>query len=159
MSEIGPAFDEVRLRNVLEDDLPVFFEYQRDSDATAMADFAARDLEAHMAHWRKILADDTIVIRTILSGAEVAGNVVSWVQDGHREIGYWVGKQHWGKGVATAAVGEFVGVVTERPLYAWVAEHNTGSIRVLEKCGFTLSLEQPHAGFGEVTYVVLELLD
>jgi len=28
--------------------------------------------------------------------------------------------------------------VTERPLYAYVATANVGSIRVLEKCGFTL---------------------
>ena len=34
----------------------------------------------------------------------VAGNTGSWEQDGRREIGYWIGMEHWGKGVATKAV-------------------------------------------------------
>jgi RimJ/RimL family protein N-acetyltransferase len=29
--------------------------------------------------------------------------------------------------------------VTQRPLFAYVARHNVGSIRVLEKCGFELA--------------------
>ena len=32
--------------------------------------------------------------------------------------------------------------MTERPLHAHVAKHNAGSIRVLEKCGFRLELEE-----------------
>ena len=66
----------------------------------------------------------------------VAGNIGSWEQDGKRFVGYWVGREFWGKGVATRALQEFVGEVTKRPLHAWVAASNVGSIRVLEKCGF-----------------------
>jgi hypothetical protein len=58
----------------------------------------ARDHEAHLAHWKKILNDKTIVTRTILADGEVAGNAVSWSQDGHREIGYWIGRSFWGRG-------------------------------------------------------------
>jgi RimJ/RimL family protein N-acetyltransferase len=43
-----------------------------------------------------------------------------------------------GAGVATAALAAFLMIVEERPLFAHVAEHNVGSIRVLEKCGFAL---------------------
>jgi RimJ/RimL family protein N-acetyltransferase len=50
---------------------------------------------------------------------------------GGRLVGYWIGKEHWGKGVAT-----------ECPLHAHVAKHNVGSIRVLEKCGFSLEREE-----------------
>jgi len=53
-----------------------------------------------------------------------------------REVGYWIGREHWGRGVATAALAAFVAEVTERPLFAHVVNSNAGSIRVLEKCGF-----------------------
>ena len=41
-----------------------------------------------------------------------------------------------GKGLATRALQELTGEVTQRPLHAWVATSNVASIRVLEKCGF-----------------------
>jgi len=47
-----------------------------------------------------------------------------------------------GQGVATRALAAFLRVVTERPLHAHVAKHNVGSIRVLEKCGFSLEREE-----------------
>ncbi len=68
---------------------------------------------------------------------EVAGNVVSWAHDGERDVGYWIGREYWSKGIATAALGALLAELRERPLFAHVAEHNVGSIRVLEKCGFS----------------------
>ena len=91
-----------------------------------------------MAHWTKILGDATVVKKTILFDGRVAGHVASWEQSGEREIGYWVGKSFWGKGVATAALSGFLGHEATRPLFAHVAKHNAASIRVLEKCGFTV---------------------
>jgi RimJ/RimL family protein N-acetyltransferase len=129
---------EVVLRDVTKDDLPVFFEHQREPDANRMAAFPARDREAFMAHWTKILGDATVVKKAILFEGRVAGNVVSWEQSGEREIGYWVGKSFWGKGIATAALSEFLGHEATRPLFAHVAKHNAASIQVLEKCGFTV---------------------
>jgi RimJ/RimL family protein N-acetyltransferase len=66
---------------------------------------------------------------------------VSWEQDGKRQIGYWIGRKFWGKGIASQALAQFLVVVKARPLYAYVAKHNTASIRVLEKNGFTISVE------------------
>jgi RimJ/RimL family protein N-acetyltransferase len=134
--EPPPAAGEVRLRAVAESDLPVLFEHQRDPDAVRMAAFPSRDREAFFAHWAKVLADPAAVVRTVLVGGRVAGSVMSWERDGGRLVGYWVGKEFWGRGVATAALGQFLDVVRERPLTAWVARHNVGSVRVLEKCGF-----------------------
>ena len=71
----------------------------------------------------------------VVIGGEVAGNVVSWEQSGQRMVGYWLGRVYWGRGIATAALTLFVAELS-RPLYADVAAHNLGSIRVLEKCGF-----------------------
>jgi RimJ/RimL family protein N-acetyltransferase len=126
----------VRLRDVREDDLPILFEHQTDPEANRMANFGPRDRDAFMAHWAKILADRTVVARTVELAGRVAGNVVSWVHDDERDVGYWIGRDHWGKGIATAALDAFLTVLEERPLFAHVAEHNVGSIRVLEKCGF-----------------------
>jgi RimJ/RimL family protein N-acetyltransferase len=56
---------------------------------------------------------------------------------GKREVGYWLGSAYWGRGIATAALAALLREVTGRPLYAYVARSNVGSIRVLEKCGFT----------------------
>ena len=154
----GPM-TQISLRDVTESDLDVFFTQQLDEVATAMAAFKPRDREAFDKHWAKILADDSTNQRTITAEGEVVGNIVSWVQDGHREIGYWIGRPFWGRGIATAAVARFVSETVELPLQAWVADHNVASIRVLEKCGFVRSDEQPEPEAGGVRYVVLELRD
>jgi RimJ/RimL family protein N-acetyltransferase len=103
-----------------------------------MAAFPARDRDAFMAHWAKIMADDSVVLKTILFNGQVAGNLVSFEISGEREVGYWIGKEFWGKGIATKALAEFLDYVKIRPLYAHVAKHNMASRRVLEKCGFTV---------------------
>jgi RimJ/RimL family protein N-acetyltransferase len=128
------------LRDVVESDLPVFFEHQRDPDATTMADFPARDRDAFDAHWERLLADPSLYKKTILFEGQVAGNIGSWAQDGRRLVGYWIGKEFWGKGLATEALAELIDDLGT-PLYAYVAKTNIGSIRVLEKCGFVPSDE------------------
>ena len=145
----------VVLREVAEADLDVFFDQQLDPEATAMAAFPSRDRTAHMAHWAKILGDEALVARTIDADGQVAGYIGSWVNEhGAREIGYWLGKAYWGRGIATEAVARFVEMLHERPLYAGVAEHNVASMRVLEKCGFVRLPEQPPPRPDEVVRVV-----
>ena len=140
------SFDEaeVRLRDIEPNDLPIFYEQQLDADATRMAAFPARDRAAFDAHWTDhILANPTAINRTILLDGRVAGNIGSWLQDGVRLVSYWLGKEYWGRGVATRALAAFLKVVTERPLHAHVARHKVGSIRVLKKCGFRLESTEP----------------
>lgn len=150
----------VWLRDVTEDDLPIFFDHQLEPDANHMAAFPARGRDAFMAHWMKILGDKTVTTKTILFDGHVAGNVVNWQQSGQLEVGYWIGKEYWGKGIATQALSQFLGHVTVRPLYAHVAKHNIASVRVLEKCGFTISGEDK-VSFGvpgeEVEEIILKL--
>ena len=129
----------ISFRSVEPSDLPIFFAHQLDADATRMAAFPARDRAAFMAHWEKILADETTIVNTIVFNGSVAGNMVSWVHEGDRKVGYWLGKEYWGKGISSAALTQFLGQVKMRPLYAHVAKHNLASIRVLQKCGFKLS--------------------
>jgi RimJ/RimL family protein N-acetyltransferase len=129
----------ILLRDVIAGDLPIFFEQQLDPAANQMAAFPARDREAFMAHWTKIMADDNNILKTILYGDQVAGNIVSWEHDGEREVGYWLGREFWGKGIATQALSLLLEQVTARPLVAYVVKHNLASIRVLEKCGFEIT--------------------
>lgn len=130
--------NDVILRDVMEEDLAIFFEQQRDPDANQMAAFPPRDRDAFTAHWSKVLADQTVTKKTILFHGHVAGNIVSWEQSAKTLVGYWIGKNYWGKGIATRALSAFLNDLTARPLYAHVAKHNIASIRVLEKCGFTV---------------------
>jgi RimJ/RimL family protein N-acetyltransferase len=134
---------EVRLRDVEPDDLPIFFEQQLDADATRMAGFPSRDRAAFDAHWaNNILGNPAGVTKTIVLDDEVAGYIGSWTQDGVRLIAYWIGKESWGRGVATQALAAFLRLVTARPLRAHVVPHNLASIRVLEKCGFRMEREE-----------------
>lgn len=150
---------EVELRDVAPGDLSIFYEHQLDADATRMAAFPARDRAAFDTHWAtKVLGNPATVTRTILVDGQVAGYIGSWPQDGVRLVGYWVGKEHWGKGVATRALAAFLHLVRERPLHAHVARHNVGSIRVLEKCGFTVEREESvDVTSGDVEELVLVL--
>jgi len=126
----------IHLRDVIETDLPIFFEHQREPAANQMADFPARSHEAFVAHWQKIQGDPTMILKAIIVNDHVAGSIGCWKMDNQHHVCYWIGMAYWGKGIVTAALGEFVKVVSERPLYARVAKHNLASIRVLEKCGF-----------------------
>jgi RimJ/RimL family protein N-acetyltransferase len=104
-----------------------------------MAAFPPRDRDGFMAHWHRILADAAVSCRTVVVDGQVAGNVVCFERSGLWEVGYWIGRTHWGRGVATRALRDFVGLLTIRPLYGAVAKHNVASIRVLDKCGFVVS--------------------
>jgi RimJ/RimL family protein N-acetyltransferase len=149
----------VGLRDVTPADLPVLFEQQIDPVASEMAAFPPREHDAFMAHWARIMADDTVVTKAVVVTGEVAGQILSWLQSGVREIGFWLGRDYWGRGIATAALRAFLPELTDRPLRAHVAKHNVGSLRVLEKCGFVVTGEArvPLGDGRHVDEVVLEL--
>lgn len=130
------------LRDVTEADLPALFEHQREPEANEMAAFPPREWDAFVAHWGKIAADDTCVAKAIVYQGRVAGQVGSFDRSGRREVGYWIGRDYWGKGIATKALATFLEHDRTRPLHAHVAKHNVASVRVLEKCGFTVVDEE-----------------
>ena len=151
--------NKIHIRDVTESDLPILYEQQLDPEATAMATFPSRDHDAFMAHWKKIMAYENNLIKTISYAGEVAGYILSWEMEGEREVGYWLGKAYWGKGIATQALAEYISIVKTRPLMSHVARHNIGSRRVLEKCGFKVIGEDKYtnpAGV-EVEEFVLKL--
>lgn len=92
----------------------------------------SRGRRPNVGQWRRSIQEPN---------AEVLPNIVSFEQSGKPQVGYWIGKEYWGKGLATRALTEFLGLVKARPLYARAAKDNIASIRVLEKCRFTISGE------------------
>ncbi|MCP8882747.1 GNAT family N-acetyltransferase [Devosia sp. XJ19-1] len=70
------------------------------------------------------------------------------------ELGYWLGEDYWGKGYAPEAVSGLLAVCATiglSPVRARVLAANKGSIRVLEKTGFsvieqTVSVVERHKG-------------
>ena len=136
--------DDIVLREVTDDDLPIFFEQQLDPDANYMAAFTSRDptdRDAFMAHWARIRADETIINRTVVYNGQVAGSVASFEDGGRREVTYWLGREFWGKGIATRALTALLNYQTTRPIYARAAKDNAASVRVLQKCGFVITGE------------------
>ncbi len=132
---------DVSLRQVRESDLNVFFEHQLDTEANRMAAFTTKDpsdRSAFDAHWAGILADPSNVVRTVLLGETVAGLVSKYEEEHRPEVTYWIGREFWGKGVATAALRQFLDIVRVRPIYARAAKDNAPSLRVLQKCGFSI---------------------
>lgn len=137
--------DEVSLRPVRDSDLSIFFEQEQDPDARHMAAFTHPDptnRAAFMAHWARVRAEPDAIERTIVWDGQIVGSMFSWVEqsgDGERtrELGYWLGKPYWGKGIATRALALLLREIPTRPLFAHAAKDNLGSLRVLEKNGFT----------------------
>lgn len=142
---IAPGEGRVVLRPVLDADLPVFFEQQLDEAARYMAAFTTEDPAdrgAFDTHWRRIRSDPAIALWTIVFEARVAGYVASFVRHGLREISYWLGRGFWSRGLATEAASLLVAILPERPLHARAAKDNLASLRVLEKCGFTVHAQE-----------------
>lgn len=129
----------LELREVSSKDLDIFFEHWKDPEANNMAAFTTKNPNSRAdfdLHWKNVLVDEEIMIRTILYEREIAGHILSFLLEGERELSYWLGKRFWGKGVATNSVNMFLQIFRPRPLFARTAYDNFASIRVLEKCGF-----------------------
>lgn len=130
----------VALRRTQPSDLDTLFEYQADDEAGRMAAFVNptswKVKDAYRAKWEKLLQDDTINSWTILHDGVIVGSVGTWMMDGEPQITYGIGKQFWGRGLATTAVELFLEKADIRPLYGRAAADNIRSIKILEKAGF-----------------------
>ena len=80
--------------------------------------------------------------KAILLGEVLVGTVSCFWRDGQANVGYWVSREHWGKGIASRALELLLHEVATRPLYASAATNNTASLRVLQKCGFVVEQVQ-----------------
>lgn len=134
-------FESITLREVQPSDLEIFYQHQLDPEAIRMAAFVSKerkDKAAFHAHWDKILKSPKITQRTIVADGQVAGQIACYPEADHLEVTYWLGKEFWGRGLATESLKKLLHLVVERPIYGRAATDNVGSIKVLQKCGFRI---------------------
>jgi len=135
------GFESITIRAVETSDLETFYVQQLDPEANRMAAFVGKDptdKAAFHAHWNKILHEPRIINRTIVADGQIAGHIACFPDGEHMEVTYWLGREFWGQGVATAALGLLLALITIRPIHARAAADNLGSLRVLQKCGFKI---------------------
>jgi ribosomal-protein-alanine N-acetyltransferase len=84
-------------------------------------------------HWALCNAEDALIGACGFSGFEVGKSHLA-------EVGYWLAKPYWGRGIMTAVVQRLCKHAFEEfglvKIIAHVHPHNLASARVLEKCGF-----------------------
>ncbi len=160
MTRANDGAASVRLRGVESRDLPTLFEFQLDPEANRLAATNPRSAAAFNAHWEKILEDPNVTVKAILVGDRLAGYVSCFKSESLDLVGYWIGKEFWGQGVATRALELLLAKAPIRPLHARVAVANGASLRVLQKCGFAIVRYQKSPAndrFAECEEAVLEL--
>jgi RimJ/RimL family protein N-acetyltransferase len=151
------------LREVEDRDLDVLFEHSNDRDAIRMAAFTSPETEERTSferRWARLRSDEATTNRVVEIGGRVVGHIASFDLEGQREVTYWIGRDDWGRGIATRALQEFLRLESARPLYARAASDNAASIRVLTKCGFLIVGEGrgfAHGRNEETDEVVLRL--
>ncbi|MCV0429886.1 MAG: GNAT family N-acetyltransferase [Roseibium sp.] len=75
------------------------------------------------------------------NGDGLVGVVSVGRSEGKPEFGYWLGKDHWGKGIMTeagrAALAWHFGCFPELPVMSGALDENRASLNVLSKLGFS----------------------
>ena len=151
------------LREIEDRDLGVLFEHSRDREAIRMAAFTspeADDRTTFEQRWARLRSDSSTTNRVVEVDGRVVGHIASFDLEGQREVTYWIGRDNWGRGIATRALQAFLQLEATRPLYAHAASDNGASIRVLTKCGFLIvgeGREFAHGRGEETDEVVLRL--
>lgn len=132
---------QVKLRPTQISDLELFFQFQLDEEAIYLAAFTPKDpanKNAYLEKYAKHLADPTINMQTILADEIIVGSIAKFEMEGDAEITYWIDRDHWGKGIGTAALKLLLAIENTRPIMGRVAFDNIGSQKVLENCGFVM---------------------
>lgn len=145
--------DDVRLRPHRAEDFETLVAFVDDDEAFYQAGGGARDRTAKdmQARIEEYMAKGALFQVVLYEGA-VAGYVAAFEREGRLEVSYWLGRDFWGKGIGSRALGLWVASIRTgaSALYARVAKDHAASIRVLEKNGFSAAGEDtyfsPHRG-------------
>jgi RimJ/RimL family protein N-acetyltransferase len=130
---------DVGLRPVTDADLDTLFAQMSDPESVRMAAFTApdpSDRSAFDAHMERVLSSPSNLHRAVECDGVLVGSIASFVVEGDTEVTYWIDRAHWGRGIATRALGLLLELVPVRPVFARAASDNLGSLRVLSRCGF-----------------------
>ncbi|MGX6607197.1 GNAT family N-acetyltransferase [Micromonosporaceae bacterium Da 78-11] len=131
----------VTLRPIEDTDLDTLFDLMRDPESVRMAAFTAADPDdraAFDAHLAKVRAAPENTTRAVLRDGRLVGSIAAFPMDGNTEVTYWIDRSVWGQGVAGQALALLLELVPIRPLHGRASSDNTGSLKVLQKAGFTI---------------------
>jgi len=108
--------------------------------ATAPWPYALEDAEAFLAAPRDPAMPSFLITERTNGAPRIVGSCgLGRRPSGAVEMGYWVARQHWGKGIATEASKALIEIAKTLKLPRIEASHfvdNPASGRVLEKLGF-----------------------
>jgi len=96
--------------------------------------------EQKAEEWLNNINDDDLLFSIFRNNSLIGGVGLSLEEDDDLDLGFWIGRDHWGKGYATeAAMGLIQYVKKEfnfKQIKACYIKGNTGSSNVLRKLGF-----------------------
>lgn len=108
--------------------------------ASAPSPYMLRDAEAFLAQPRDpVLPSFVITERTAAAPRLVGACGLGRRPSGAVELGYWIARSHWGRGIATEACAALIDIACALRLPALEGSYfidNPASGRVLEKLGF-----------------------
>ena len=133
-SDKDALIEHLNDRDIYDRTLRIPFPYTH-ADADDWLAFVAESTkqQGRPFHWAIRTSDDALIGGCGFDGLQVGKS--------HRsEIGYWLAKPFWGRGIMTTVVQRACGYAFEEfglvKIIAHVFAHNPASARVLEKCGF-----------------------
>ena len=102
--------------------------------------YTMRDAEAFLASPRDPILPSLLIFERTSGAPELVGCCgLSRRPSGSVELGYWIARPHWGRGLATEAARALIEIARTLGLRSLEAGHfvdNPASARVLEKLGF-----------------------
>ena len=133
------------LRPWREEDAAGLYSYASDPQVGPAAGWAVHtSVEDSLQVLRTILMKPDTWALTLKGSDEPIGSAgifpTAWPDGkGQPEIGYWVARPFWGRGIAPEAVKALIALCFDRgekEVFCAHADFNTKSRRVIEKCGF-----------------------
>ncbi|MFE8646282.1 GNAT family N-acetyltransferase [Sphingomonas sp. NCPPB 2930] len=152
---------QVSLRPVYDTDLDAVFAHVSDPVAVHMAGLTLQepgDRPGFDAAWQRVLAMPDLWMRGVLANGNFAGHVACYRFQGLLEVGYWIDRSWWGRGVASGALRQLLAAVPHRPLHAHLLSDNVASLRVLRKCGFRCRRQMRAFAWGRHEEVSVDVL-
>jgi RimJ/RimL family protein N-acetyltransferase len=135
----------IALREYSENDLPLLVEYLNNANVTKyLTASIPQPYTEENARWWVSEGSKAGIVRAIQYENRFVGTVGAtpglFERSRSAETGYWLAEPFWGKGIATAALGQLTNLVFQSSeivrLHAQVFSGNAASMRVLEKCGY-----------------------
>src|SRR5213592_1588708 len=111
LTAVPEGSGQLVLREIEDRDLGVLFEHSSDRDAIRMAAFTSPEFDDRTSferRWARLRSDSSTTNRVIEIEGRVVGHIASFDLEGRREVTYWIGREDWGRGIATRALQEFL---------------------------------------------------